>query len=232
MENIPKDVLDKTINDLTEQFGDALTDERKMSMAILKLSKKYNTKNNKNNKEEKSMAKPKKDDSKDLIELEVPESIGDEKPRKSVDSDWGRFLSTIPPPSESEVEYEKTPSFEIELGATYHFRLTDPSKAPYSHEMDGKWGPYVKHAVKVTLLGVNDEDLLEKVFDYGDEKGELAYTIGRNYTLWITQNSMEYMAVFWSQVTDDGLPDNRAFTYKHTKKGKKNLFIYGESKLE
>lgn len=220
MENKSTIELDKEIAKLTKQFGDALTDERKMSMALLKLGIKKERKI----KEEEIMTKKTKEETLDLDDV----SLDDEVPETS---GWKRFLSTIPDPSESETLYEKTANFELELGATYHFKLTDPNKEPFSMEKEGKWGPYTKHALKVTLLGVNDEDLLNKLFEYGEEKGALAYTIGRNYTLWIYQSSMEYMKAFWAQLTDDGLPDGRSFSYKETKKGKKNVYIYGESKF-
>jgi len=219
-----------------EQFGDSLTDDQKVHMALTKIGKKYGMEDN----DIDIMISDKSDSDDEPIDFPIADFITElpaETPKGFTTTDdpnhgqsgsaWGRFLSTIPDPTKPSVEYEKTPSLLIELGPTYYLKLTDPADIPYSHEFEGKHGRYTKHAFKVTLIKVSDEALYSELYTKGEFAGQKAYIDGRNYTLWLDDKSVGYFRIFWEKITDDGMPDGRVFTYKYGKKANYNVFTYG-----
>jgi len=139
---------------------------------------------------------------------------------------WGNFMESIPEPETIITEYERTPSLIVELGATYHLKM-DLTEHPFEHECDGQFGPYMKTAFKVFFDKVSDEELYDMKYKYGDYEGEPAYTKGRKYTLWLDDKAKGLWAQFWKRLNSNGLPDNRMFTFKHTKKGIYNDFRFG-----
>lgn len=251
-----KGLFNKEKQTLLEQFGDALDDDRLDMLSLLRVGKRYGLDKSAidsfiDDSDDLKAVGPyipldKKDDDIDTLlediiddEVGVPDVIvADEekvvnkmmveiKEKGSISEEiWKQVMETIPEPETIITEYERTPSLIVELGATYHLKM-DLTEPPYEHECDGQFGPYMKTAFKVYFDKVSDEELYDLKYKYGDYEGEIAYTKGRKYTLWLDDKAKQYWALFWKKINADGIPDNRVFTFKHTKKGKYNVFKFG-----
>lgn len=235
-----KGLYNKEKADLTDQFGDAIDDNRIMMLSLLRIGKKYGL-------DKSDVDKLTNDDDFDDIPSITDDSIDDliddddytdmsdteeiniETPaNKSGNNDgWKKFLATIPDPMDkANIKYERTPSLIKELGATYYLKLTDPSKEPYTHEFTGKYGTYDMHAVKVTLVKVSDEDLYDVFYKDGDFKGQKAFQNDKNYTLWLDDKAMGFFKYFLNKHFDDIISENVVFTFKWTKKGNYNVWTF------
>jgi hypothetical protein len=223
-----KGLYNTTKLELSEQFGEALSDERIVVMALGKVGKKYGL--------EKTDIDRYSDAGETVGDLESDDDEEETVSKLTITDDpnhgeggdaWDRFLSTIPDPTTQNKTYEKTPSLKVELGPTYYLKMTPPIEPPYAHEFEGKFGPYTKYAFKVMLIKVSDADMYDVVYDYGDFIGKPAFVDGNNYTLWLDDKATGYMKLFWKRTTDDGKPDERIFTFKYTKKGTYNVWSFG-----
>ena len=237
-----KGIFTKERKILIEQFGDAIEDDKIDMLAVIKLGKKYDiTKSDIDgfgSKDEDASIYEEKYDIDEILEdldvLDDEEDViekiknGIENGKKINDSDWGRFMKTIPDPvAIVTTNYERTPSIIIEIGPTYYLKLTYPKNPiPYSHEFDGKYGAYMKHAYKVTLVKVSDEDLYDVKYKEGEFKGKKAFINGQNYTLWLDDKAAGFFGIFWTKHTDDGLPDGRTFTFKKGFVKGRNVFTF------
>lgn len=214
-------------NDYNNKFADAVTEEQKILLSLVKVGKNYNL--NKTDIE-------KLIDKKDEIEMEEdkiePQGDADIEPTGTETvtkhDSWEKFFSTLPEPAKS--DNKKLPSLIIELGPRYYLKMVEPKQPPTTKEFDGQWGSYNKHVFKVLLVKVSDEDLYDIKYKGGNFKGELAFVDGQEYNLWLTDKACGYFKLFWKDKTDDGLPDDRIFTYKFTKNGKYNVHSFNEPK--
>ncbi len=220
-----KGLFNSSMKEYNDQFGDSLTDKSKNLMAITKIGKKYDL--------DKSVIEGLTTDVKDVEKLSADGDFSvdgflatDDPNFNPAENTWERFLSTIPDPTKPKTSYVKVPSLIIELGPTYYIKLTNPKEVPFSKEFEGHYGKYMRHAFKITFVKVSDEDMYEQKYEKGDFAGQPAFVDGNNYTLWLDDKSVGFFRIFWNQITDDGIPDDRVFTYKYTKKGNYNVYTY------
>lgn len=249
-----KGLFNKEKAGLEEQFGDALDEERINILSLIRVGQKYNVdKATIDSMIADSEGDPRDEDyyeeqveeimdkltaSDDLEDLIIEE---DEMKKSSevrmidipasgkINKDaWKEFMNTIEEPKYKSGDYIKTPSLIIELGATYYLKMGKETlkNGPYEHELEGKYGAYTKWAFKVQLIKVSDEELYGMKYEWGDYIGEIAYVDGQTYTLWLDKKAKDEYGTFWKKLTDDGFPDDRIFTFKHTKKGNYNVFRF------
>lgn len=231
-----KGIFNKEKAELKEAFQDALTDERIIELSLVKIGKRYGM-------DKASVTELYEDDIEEEIDeeglddiIEDDEEIFDEGmedtlPDDEVKEDFGRqtwrsFMNTVVEPVKIKTDYERNPSLIIEIGNTYTLKL-DTSEPPYEHEFDGTYGLYTKWAFKVTLVKVSDEEAYSMHYKKGDFEGQPAFVDGNRYTLWLDEKGKNSFGMFWKKLTTDGLPDSRAFTFKHSKSGKYNVFKFG-----
>ena len=235
-----KGIFNKETVELKEAFQDALSEERIIELALVKIGKRYGM-------DKTSVAELYIDlteiDDVDIIIDDIVEELDDIveedggykkdfiSAEEEVEEDFGRqawrsFMKTVVEPVKPTGEYERTPSLIIEIGATYTLKV-DTTEPPYEHEFDGTYGLYTKWAFKVTLVKVSDEELYGTHYKKGEFEGQPAYVNGNRYTLWLDEKAKNHFGMFWKKLTTDGLPDNRIFTFKHSKKGKYNDFKFG-----
>lgn len=237
-----KDLFNNAKSELEEQFGDALNEDRKDILALIRVGKGYDI----TKAQIDSMASDGMSDlDADIIEafdIKLDDPLNDlidedgdkiddmgfktEKKNSVGRSGWKDFMADIPEPSVNTEDYEKTPSLIVDLGCTYYIKINDLVNEPYEHEMDGTYGPYTVWAFKITLIKISDEDLYDNVYSKGDFEGKLMYVDGQNYTLWLNEKAREQFAVFWKKLTADGIPDDRVFAYKFSKRGKYNNYQF------
>lgn len=246
-----KGLYNKEKAELIENFGSALTEERMDSLSLIRVGKKYGmTKadvdaiieedvefdgsesndeiadylDNIEEEEDTFIADEievdKDESTKGYIELDDDDDLPDEG------NAWKRFLDTVPVPEFKTKEYVRTPSIIIEIGPTYYFKLV-LGEEPHPHEFEGKYGTYTRTAFKVDLVKVSDEDLYSVKYERGDFEGELAFVNGKRYTLWLDEKAVGFFKLFWKKLTVDGLPDDRTFTFKKSKKGNYNVWKFG-----
>lgn len=251
-----KGIFNKETVELKEAFQDALSEERIIELALVKIGKRYGM--------DKSSVAGLYTDLEEVDDIIIEETIDeldevineddlvttiddmecailsesslskdwtDEEEIEDVKEDIGRqawrsFMKTVVEPVKPTGEYERTPSLIIEIGATYTLKV-DTTEPPYEHEFDGTYGLYTKWAFKVTLVKVSDEELYGTHYKKGEFEGQPAYVNGNRYTLWLDEKAKNHFGMFWKKLTTDGLPDNRVFTFKHSKKGKYNDFKFG-----
>jgi len=231
-----KGLYTKGSKELTEQFGDAITEDRIMLLALAKVGKQYGMTQSD---VDKLVSGNDEDDfdfeDEDLLEsdeskLTIYDDIDDvPAPVVSGSSSWDDLMARTPDPmakAKENSKYEKNPSMIIELGPTYYLKV-DLTELPFTKEFEGTYGPYTKTAVKVFLQKVSDEDAYEMKYTKGDFAGELAYVNGDRYTLWMDEKCMGFFKLFWFKHRGVPTPDNRIFTFKHTKKGKFNVWLFG-----
>ena len=239
-----KGLFNAANTEYADQFGDALPDEQRMLLALNKVGKKYGLEKTDMDKliasdkvtisaEDKQLAA----DIEEMFEADESTLEITDDPNHGVEipdgspASWKRFLAAIPDPSKPKTEYKKTPSLIVNIGPTYYLKMTDPkSPPPEGIEFDGTYGKYTKYPFKVTLIKVSDEEMYGVVYKGGNFEGELAFVDGQEYTIWLDEKSVGYYKIFWLSVTDDGIPDDRIFTYKFSKKGKYNVYTYREAK--
>ena len=237
-----KGIFNTANSEYHDQFGDALADDKKMIMALIKVGKKYDLdrtdvekiiNNNivKVSEEDKKLAGEIEDmfvDEEDTLTITDDPNHGEVDVSSGSPSAWKRFLKAIPDPEVPFTEFEKTPSLIVEIGPTFYLKMVDLENGPPDPvEMTGQWGPYDMYPFKVIFLKVSDEDLYDVQYKSGNFKGEDAYIKKRKYTFWINEKSLRQFRLFWEQITKDGVPDDRVFTYKFGKKGKYNVYTYG-----
>ena len=220
-------------NKLTEQFGESISDERKSSIALIKIGKKYDIEKSNIDEWMKSKDEMLYDDTINLDDdiLDLEGDIVTEEDQVGNDFDSDDFFAGVPDPifkKNDSVKYEKTPPLSIEIGATYYLKMADFNKPP-AITLDGKYGPYIKYPLKVFLVKVTDEELYNEKFNEGAFKGEKKYINGNKYTFWIDEKAFGFMKLFWKKITNDGNPDDRTFRYKFVKKGNYNVYKFSEA---
>ena len=236
-----KGLFNTADTDYKEQFGDSLSDDRRIMMSLTKVGRKYGLQRQEIEYMADTGEKPihKEDldpnetmvidvDEDTLLKMSSKLEVTDDVNHGEGKSSWKRFLSTIPDPIKPRKDFVKIPSLIMEIGPTYYLKMTDLSTGPPDAiEQDGKWGPYTVYPLKVTLVKVSDEDLYDVKYETGEFKGKKAFVNDKDYTMWINDKSMGYFRLFWERTTTDGEPDDRVFTYKFGKKGKYNVYTYG-----
>lgn len=232
-----KGLYTKGLKELTEQFGNTLDKERISTLTLTKIGKQYNmTKDEVDKLVYGDIDSVIVDDDDDLSFLEDDnEDEGvkiyddvDDVPKPTVNS-WDDYMEKVPDPlakARENSKYERTPSLIVELGPTYYLR-TDISETPFDHEFEGKYGPYINTAIKVWMDKVSDTDLYDVKYTKGDFAGKPAFVNGQKYTLWMDEKCMGFFKLFWMKHRGVPVPDDRVFTFKHTKKGNYNVWQFG-----
>lgn len=235
-----KGLYTKNKNELTGQFGEAITDDRIMSLALAKVGKQYGMTQGDvdrliNGDEDEDDLDFLDDDDENQLEYadeskltiyddvdDVPKPMG-----ASGNFGWESVMEKVADPTiKKKGEYEKTPSLIIELGPTYYLKV-DMSEDVYQHSGEGKYGPYTSTAVKVFLIKLSDSDMYDMKYTKGDFAGQPAFVDGNRYTFWMYEKALGFFKLFWMKHTGLPIPDDRIFTFKHTKKAGKNVFQFG-----
>jgi len=230
-----KGLYTKSKNELTGQFGEAITDDRIMSLALAKVGKQYGMTQGdvdrliNGDEEEDDLDFLNEEEDNDMkIYDSIDEVEKDYKPVKESGSfGWETVMENVPDPTiMRKGEFIKTPSLILELGPTYYLKV-DLSEDVYQHSGEGKYGPYTSTAVKVFLIKLSDSDMYDMKYTKGDFAGQPAFVNGNRYTFWMYEKALGYFKLFWMKHTGMPVPDNRIFTFKHTKKAGKNVFQFG-----
>lgn len=242
-----KGLYNKGKEELSEQFGDAISEERTMVLALTKVGKQYNMSKTEidalvsgEEPEEEDFDLEFDDDEETIVGMtddgeEILESIKiyddiDDVPKPSGNS-WAEIMANVPDPfpDSKDVDYEKTPSLIVELGPTYYLKV-DLTSDPYPHEFDGKYGTYTKTAIKVFLQKVSDTDLYKVRYTKGDFAGKLAFVDGKKYTLWMDEKCLGMFKMFCMKHRGVPVPDASEFTFRYTKKANYNVWQFGKPK--
>jgi len=228
-----KGLYTKSKNELTEQFGEAITDDRIMSLALSKVGKQYGMAQGDVdrliNGDEEEDDLDFLDDDKDDDGLTIYDDVEDvPKPTgASGNFGWESVMQNVADPTiKRKGEFVKTPSLILELGPTYYLKV-DMSEDVYQHSGEGKYGPYTSTAVKVFLIKLSDSDMYDMKYTKGDFAGQPAFVNGNRYTFWMYEKALGFFKLFWMKHTGMPIPDDRIFTFKHTKKAGKNVFQFG-----
>lgn len=231
-----KGLFTKSKNELVEQFGEAIPEDRLMQLTLSKIGKQYGLSQPAidkliNGDEEEDDDFSFDDDSIDIEDDSDDDGIitydsTDDVPKPS--SAWAEVMSKVPDPfaNAEKPNFERTPSLLVELGPTYYLKV-DLTEDPHVHEFEGKYGAYEKTAIKVYLQKVSDTDLYAVKYNKGDFAGQLAFVDGKKYTLWMDDKCMGFFKMFWMKHRGIPEPDDRMFTFKHTKKGNYNVWQFG-----
>ncbi|KKN04731.1 hypothetical protein LCGC14_1094400 [marine sediment metagenome] len=246
-----KGLYNKNISELSEQFADTLTEDRLMVLALTKIGKKYGMSNSAigitiNGEPEPEDLEFLEDDTEldglldeamqatiDEIEAEPEVMINiyddaDDLPNPT-ENTWDSVMADVADPLAKAKEggkFEKTPSLIIEIGPTYYLKV-DLSEPPFPYPSEGKYGPQVNTVFKVWLQKVSDTDLYSVKYKKGDFAGQLAFVDGKRYSLWMDEKCIGYFKLFWMRHRGLPTPDDRIFTFKHSKKGIYNVWQFG-----
>lgn len=222
-------------NILNEQFGDSIPDDRKDSLAILKVAKKYglNKSDLENKKEDDIMEEVEKFEDLDIEDppLSFNDEEDDEEEEEKVEDDpqsWKEVFKKVPNPfKDVETQFEKLPYLDIVIGPTYFLKLVDPpNNVPRVIEFEGKFGIQNRYPIKVALKKISDTEIYSETYTKGDFTGLPKYVDGQKYTLWLDEKAMGFFKLFWEKLTSDGKPDTRIFAYKKSKKGRFNVYKF------